>query len=533
MKTELRDFLHALQQHQHHLVMDYFFLSALSLAYWGKIRSITLRAVLINTLAVFSVFSMSAYILTIALYLLYPNYFDSFEATVASISWLWMQGHELYPNWTTEEIYGLVYGPVLFLMNGLVLFLSPSIFASKLPGVMSFGAALVATWILLMWKTASSLTSLFLLASLIMLFATFDESAYWNRAEPFLILLSVLALLLACRSPSLVAGVGIGVLAGVAVGLKLHGFIYTVPAAAVALARVKSLRGQVLIALIGGACAVASALLPYLAKGASITNYLRFLAAELDSGFSWSLFVINLLFMFILTAPLVGILIWRKPALSSPDRWMLVALGISLAVTTLIGTISGGGTRHLLPLLPICIYGIAVVNGPSKTEAKEVAALIFVSVFFAYSPNLFLNIGHFYQVDVTPEREKIAELKTYLNSYPEAQIGISDAEHYPSYFYKVFSVWNGRPLDVDFDVWMNLEYAGVDEEYIARFIKECTVPMWILPLGAPFTMHNRYDGRPLLSESFRKTFSTNYRQIATGYAYQVWKCKLEPPSAAP
>jgi hypothetical protein len=182
--------------------------------------------------------------------------------------------------------------------------------------------------------------------------------------------------------------------------------------------------------------------------------------------------------------------------------------------------------------VPICIYGIAVVCGPSKIEAKEIAALIFVSLFLAYSPNLFLNIGHLYQVDATSEREKIAELKTYLDTYPEAEIGISDAEHYSSYFYRVFSVWNGRPLDIDFDVWMNLAYAGVDEEHIVRFIRGCTVPIWILPLGAPFTMYSRYNGHPLLSESFRRTFATNYRQIETGYAYQVWKCKLEGSSAA-
>ena len=145
MKEQLIDFLRALQEHQHQLVMDYFFLSALGWVYWVKIRSVTLRAVLIGALAALSIFAVFAYILTIALYLLYPNYLDHFQATVASISWLWMQGHELYPDWTTGEVYGLVYGPVLFLINGMaLLLLSPSIFASKLPGVLSLGAALGA-----------------------------------------------------------------------------------------------------------------------------------------------------------------------------------------------------------------------------------------------------------------------------------------------------------------------------------------------------------------------------------------------------
>jgi hypothetical protein len=542
MTAQLSGFLHALQHHQHQIVMDYFFLSALSWSYWVKIRSTTLGTVLIDALAGLCILAGFVYIFTIALYLLYPNYLDHIQPTVASISWLWMHDHKLYPNLISGEIYGLVYGPVLFLINGMALLLNPSIFASKLPGVLSLGAALGATWLLLTWRT-SSLASLFLLAALIMLFATFDEFAYSNRAEPFLILLSVLALLLAVRSSSLVTGVGIGVLAGVATGLKLHGFIYTIPAAAVALARIKTPSDRVLMTIIGSACAVAFALLPYLEKGVSIIGYLRFLTLELDNGLSSSLrsgvlpatlLVENLLFAFILTAPLVGILIWRKPTLNTPDRRLLAALGVSVAMTTVIGATSGGGAYHLLPLAPICIYGIAVVCESSKTETKVVAALIFASFFLGYGPQLYLHMRSLiglYQVADPSEREKIAELKTYLSSYPEAQIGISDYKHYRDYFYRVFSVWNGRPLDIDFSNWMAMANAGRDEKHIARFIEGCTVPTWILPLGPPFTMFNWYTDLPLLSERFRTTFSTNYRQIATGRAYQVWKCQLESPQS--
>jgi hypothetical protein len=532
MTALLHAFLQTLQQHQHQLVMDYFFLSALSWVYWVKIRSTTLSVVLIDALAALSVLAILTYLATIIFYLLYPNYLDHIQATVASISWLWLHGHELYPNWTTGEIYGLVYGPVLFLINGIALLLSSSIFASKLPGVLSFGIALGATWILLTWKTANNLTSLFLLASLIMLFGIFGEYAYWNRAEPFLILLNALALLLAFRSTSLVAAVGIGALAGVATGLKLHGFLYMVPAAAAALARVETLRGRTLTAMIGTACAVAFALLPYLAKGVSIVHYFRFLGVELDSGFRAYQFVENFLFAFILTAPIMVIWIGWKPRLSSPERWLLAALGPSVALITVPGAIAGGGTYHLLPLIPTCIYAIAVVCASCKIEAPKIASLIFVSYFLAYSPNLFLYVGHLYKLDTTREHEKIAELKTYLHAYPEAQIGITDDERYPSYFYRVFSVWNGRPLDIDFSVWMDLRYVGVDEKDILRFIEGCTVPTWILPLGTPFTKSKGYSSYlPLLSEKFRTTFSTNYRQVETGYAYQVWKCKLELHSA--
>jgi hypothetical protein len=325
------------------------------------------------------------------------------------------------------------------------------------------------------------------------------------------------------------AAVGIGVLAGAAAGFKVHGFIYTVPAAAATLARVEILRGRVVVAIIGSACAVASALLPYLEKGASVVDYLRFLRAELNSGLSSFLFVGNIQVAFVLMAPIVGIWIWRKPALHPPDRWLLTALGISVAVITVIGAIHGGGAYHILPLIPICVYGIAVVCASYKTDVKDIAALIFVSLFFAYAPQLLSNIqSSTNRYLATPsERGKITELITYLAAYPEAQIGISDDEHYSSYFYRVLSVWNGRPLHVDFDVWMNLAYSGVGEEHIDRFIKGCTVPAWILPLGVPFTLTSVYNYLPMLSDNFRETFSTNYRLVRTGQAYQVWECRRE------
>ena len=157
--------------------------------------------------------------------------------------------------------------------------------------------------------------------------------------------------------------------------------------------------------------------------------------------------------------------------------------------------------------MPTCIYAIAVVCASSKIETKELAAFIFVSFFLAYGPKLFFDLRLFrylYQVATPLEHEKIAELKSYLDSYPEAQLGITDLEHYSSYFYRVFSVWNGHPLDIDFTTWMNLTYVGVDEKHITRFVKGCTVPTWILPLGTPFTMSNWYDGLPLSPEAFAR-----------------------------
>src|SRR5262249_48527745 len=150
----------------------YFCLATLSWKYSATIRQIFTSVIFIRTAAMLAVSTICAYILTIVLYLLYPNYFDHVQPVVASISWLWMHGYELYHDWTTGDVYILISGPLTFLMNGVMLFFSPSILASKLPGVLSLIVALAGTFILFKRATGSDLTSVFLSASLVALFTT-------------------------------------------------------------------------------------------------------------------------------------------------------------------------------------------------------------------------------------------------------------------------------------------------------------------------------------------------------------------------
>jgi hypothetical protein len=236
--------------------------------------------------------------------------------------------------------------------------------------------------------TDNNLISLLLLASLLLILEIFSVYAYWNRSEPFLILISVLAFLIASRSSSWVAGVSIGVLAGLAVGLKVYGFICVIPAAAVAPARVETLRGRLFLAIIGSLFAAASTVFPYLEKRVSIMGHLRLVRAQLDQRWSVSLFEKNLLILVVLTVPMFALWSRRKQPLNASDCWLFAALGLSAATLTVLGAKVGAGSHYLLPLVPIFMYGIARACA-FETEAKQIMALVFVSFFLAYGPNLF------------------------------------------------------------------------------------------------------------------------------------------------
>ena len=159
MKAQLVILFQVLQEKQNEIVISYFFLAALTWQYWVTKRPI-FTSILIGTAALLAILTILAYFSTIILYLLYPNYIDHIQPQVASISWLLMQGHELYPDWTSSDVYGLAYGPILFLINGTALLLNPSIFASKLPGVLSLGTAMGVTYTLFNRTTASNLMSI-------------------------------------------------------------------------------------------------------------------------------------------------------------------------------------------------------------------------------------------------------------------------------------------------------------------------------------------------------------------------------------
>ena len=174
-----------LQNAQDPLCVAYMFLAALALRHTAILPSRNLSWITISLGALV----IGVYLIKLASYLLYPNFADHVEATVASISWLGMHGREFYPNWMVDDIYGLVYGPVLYLVQGLLLLIVPTIIALKIMGVVSLLLAFVLTFVVVKHKVGdSNLTPFFTVASVVMLIMPLSPFAYWTRADPFLIL---------------------------------------------------------------------------------------------------------------------------------------------------------------------------------------------------------------------------------------------------------------------------------------------------------------------------------------------------------
>jgi hypothetical protein len=528
MKEQLISILIALQAKQDFLFVVYMCIGAIVLNV--KSRDILASNLPLYIATTISVPLITVYLAMLVAYLFYPNYLDHVEATVASIAWLGVHGHALYPNWVSDDVYGLVYGPVLYLLQGLFLLIAPTITTSKVLGVVSLLIALCLIFIIIKQRLANNLTSFLFIASLVMLFVPFGPFAYWTRAEPFLILINVLALLAAIKLRPRTASAVIGILAGIATGFKLHGFIYLAPMAAMTLAQAKTTRDRIILTVTAVACAIIFALLPFCLKEPSLVGYWQYLNIAAHHRFAPDAFRANLLFALAIFSPIVGIWFWRKPELNPTEFWLFAGLSISVAIAVCIGSISG--PYHLLPFVPLCLYVATIMAAApgrqSKPAPRETIAIIVVVLLLAYGPGGFIIHSRLltdYYRNSQAEHDKIIELQRDLAAYPNAQIGISDDEHYSDSYYRIFSVLKGYPLHVDFAAWEDLAYVGVDEKYVIRFIKTCEVPTWILPLGAPFTKLSWYTKQTILSDDFRRIFRTNYRLIQMGQAYQVWGCR--------
>ena len=529
MKEQLISVLNTLQAYQDFLFVMYMSLGAIVLKAIG--REIVTSKILLYVSTGLGVLLIAVFLTTLVNYLLYTNYVDHVEPTVASIAWLSMRGHALYPNWVTDDVYGLVYGPVLFLLHGLFLLIHPAIATSKIVGVGFLLVSFGLIFIVIKQKVANNLTSFLFIASLVMLFVPFGPFAYWTRAEPFFIFISALALLVATRLRPMAAGAIIGVLAGLASGFKIHGCIYVAPMAIMTLARVNSIRDRVILAGISISCAIIVALLPFCLKESSLVGYSQYLNIAVHNPSAPDAFRANVLFALVLLMPTVAFWFWRKPSINHTEFWLIAGLSISIAIIVVIGGISG--PYHLLPFVPLCLYtAIIMADAPARAPAASQAiAFIFILLLLAYIPGGFIVNSRLmtdYYRDSQTERQKIIELQNYLAVYPNAQIGISDDKHYSDSYYRIFSVLKGHPLHVDFAVWEYLAYVGVNEKNIFRFIEGCEVPTWILPLGKPFTKLSWYTKRSILSDEFRWIFSANYTLVREGQAYQVWRCR---PSA--
>lgn len=459
-----------------------------------------------NVRAALAVFVL--FVAVVAVNVAIPAYADHVEPSVAALSWAVTQGQPLYPSAEAPVAYGLPYGPILFVGNGLLMKLAgPSIPASKLLGALASAASLILIAVAarrtsvgwarpLLWTTSA--------------YFAFGAAAFWVRAEPLLLFCSSLAAL-SVSLPAVAGAVAAAVALGIGVNLKISAALYLLPVAAILGVR----HGARTAAVIAGIAATVAAL-PFAFETISASGYLYWIQTTAGHGFRWRALPSILEWALFVTLPLP--LFARR--LRRDLRWLSWLLAMAVLASSPLAAKHGTGPYHFLPFVPLVLWTTAAATdrGSARMRAFLAASLVLGALQLPYWVR---------SVTELPAAEILSELRR-IERATAGSIAMGYSENYRLSFFRPELVFRGHPNVIDGASAMDAAWSGrpLPEALIAS-LSACDVDHWLIPAGgSPFELPNAYgDAQPVFSEVFRQVFFAQYRRRASGEWFDVWRCE--------
>lgn len=441
-------------------------------------------------------------------YLAYPNYFDHVESTVAWLGLVLRRGAALYPSPDRYPYDGVLYGPGLALSQLPIAALHlPELVGSKLSGLVAF----LISALIVFRVSRSQLSRGYLLYLL-----PFGIELFFVRAEPLLLLLACLTLLLAQMRPGRTWVVIVaGLLAGLASAVKLHAAVY-VFAAWLAVNVELGLSASTLL-IFGASAAVAFAAC-FVPPNISFNAFVGYLRLSGNHGLLLELWLENVLYFLFLTAPLA--IVWRT---HRPTRTMSINLALILLAEFLVTVIAakpGAGTHHFLPLIPVNAYLIYRLCSDDRARVSPLIKLIYFVLMITTVP-IALATAYSMMKDWRHFREAGQEVAGYARKYPGIVMGISDQARYKYSYLRVLL----GPGQIDYPAYMDLQVSGVTDQSMAARMRSCAIDQLLLPVnGAAFSMNNWYTAKPLFSDDVRSAFELHYSLVEQGAVYAVYSC---------
>jgi hypothetical protein len=462
------------------------------------------------------------------IYLVLPQYYDHVESHVVIMALNAHNDLPLYPDWRLGEgAYGMLYGPLLYAAVGLPLFASHSVIASKLVTSTAFLFATAAMWY---QGRRSSKPSADLLAKFYLLaLVPFGLLAFFVRADPLLLALSAGGVIVIQIRRDILRWLALGVLAGLAVAIKIHAALYFIPLGVFALVRASNAKAAILYVTTGAAGFSAALVAAFAADPHEAVNFGKYVAAMTRHGLASNLMFVNLLAALALTAP-YGIGLWQRRASLGRDwRTVLTAASMVLsgALVIFVGAKPAAGPSHLIPLIPVLLFLTLSVWNPKDIEDNDpslslVGAMIAAALAPLAQTSVFIKSAVMGVHDTITAYREAADLAV---RYPDAQFGPTDMDHYPTLQYRVGAALRGARLTFDLAAWMDLDFAGIrPQDDRADFAPGPRV--WILPRdGAPFALYSWYTQAPMFSPAFQADFRSRCRQIDVRTTFAAWRCK--------
>lgn len=480
------------------------------------------QVTVLNSLTVLSPICLFLAISIALAYLIFPNYFDHAEPTVATIGQIVATGGIAYPTGDQWQFNGLVYSPGIYVVNSLAVQLADPVLGSKLAGVLAYIMSLC-----ILWRRLPNHLSR---AGLVLIFC-FYEFGFWNRPESYLLLLSTLAVAL-MSSRSTWGLLGIGLLAGLATTFKFTGFLFFIPIAIYFLLTGQTFR-QLWVAVFVG---ITIAALPYALSSFSLVNHFSYVQSLATQTLSNGLLQRNLAYALFSILPIVW-LWFALPSKSSTKKvlgLMIISVMLTECVVCIVASKPGAGPHHLLPGLPIklwLIHELTLNKDEMRQGAVRFLGLVMWSMslyYISYGYPKFLK-NYFISIDYVQEQFKAKnELLVLLKKYPNAYMGVTDSKHenYALSFLRPHAFTQDYADKLDPVSFMEVSFTkGTDDRLFVSKMEKCSYASVILPArGQAFSLLNFYTTKPLYSDALRKVFALNYRLIEKAGHFNVYEC---------
>ena len=467
------------------------------------------------------------------------GYLDHMEPNVAIPAWLWLEGRPLYPAAGAEVDFVTTYGPLSYLVGAGILSLAGgSIAASKLGPVLAAALAVLVFAIALPRRADGALAAV-AMAAFAGFMALFSPHAFWNRPDPYLVLLVTVAIASVGRadapSRGLAPAIAIAVAMGLAVDLKAHAFVFFLPVIARLWAATPTAANAFRLGAVIAAVSLATALVPFAFSGVSLGDYvanmIRFVAGV---GGSAEVFWKSLRYGALMLAPAVALAILaarRRDAVVAREAFYVGILALSLALLLYPASRPGAGAYQLMPLFPVAVDSLLRLSLAARSRAPLVgtwfAAFALGLVVISVPVQKHLH-RQFAAIETRAAAADVRAIIAGLGEGETVEMGFgATLTRYHDTFVRPLLIFAGQPFT--FEAMTVMELKGVRQLVPARFathVGTCETDTWLIPKGeAPFAMPSYWGDGPVFDDAFRDGFLDAYRLDHARGAFDVWTCK--------
>lgn len=465
------------------------------------------------------------------LYFIRPGFLDHVEAQVAAVASLPLHGGNVYHVFDGSRAYALGYGPALYGAVGTCYrVFGESLLVAKLPALFAVTGGLLALFTAVRRLPGSAPLAGRTVAGAVMVGLMPFAAQFWTRADPLLYGCVALGLLAASLPRGWQAGLMLGLLAGTAANLKLHGGVYFLPL--VAMLAVRHGAGVLAFAAVPALGLLVAPFLPWTAHGLPLLGALRVNAGH---GFSAANFEGNLEWAALFAAPAFAPLFWRTesaPPLPRELRWGLLGLGAAYLIVCGVAAKPGAGNWHLLPLIPPTLWLAARRHAFDGASGKGIVAAPAIFAWCAVAAFLGWTrhddwVAYLWRNEAAGQE---AEVRAIVGAHPGRPVLMGagsdvDGGGYRATWVRPVLAYTGQPYTFDAVAIMDLRKAGRPDEICAspKMLGDDPRTLVLIPHGeAPFAMGSYYAGAPCFPESFRVVFTRDFVRIAEGRWFDTW-----------